>query len=204
MDAVGTAASQGHSCGLLERAAEFALGTLEGVTAETLDMPTPCRDWNLGMLLQHTGDSLAALLEAVDTGQVRLTPEMERPPPGDDLAVVLVATFREGVERLRRAWTTAGPDRPVTVGGSPLSADVVAGTGAVEIAVHGWDVAQALGRPRPIPPALAEQLLAIAAVVVCDVTRPGLFAPPAAVPDTAGSGERLLAHLGRDPAAWPR
>ncbi|WP_067468865.1 TIGR03086 family metal-binding protein [Actinomadura macra] len=203
MDAVGTAAPQGYGPGLLEGAVEFALGALDGVTGGALTMPTPCRAWDLEMLLRHTGDSLSALLEAVDTGQVRLVPEAERPPPEGDPAEALVAGFREGAQRLLDAWTAAGPERPVTVGGCPLRADVVAETGAIEIAVHGWDIAQAIGRPRPIPPVLAERLLGIASVLVTGATRHGLFAPPVALPGPAGPSERLLAHLGRDPADWP-
>ncbi|QXJ26314.1 TIGR03086 family protein [Actinomadura graeca] len=202
MDAVETAASQGYGPGILEGAVEFALEALDGVTGGALPAPTPCRDWDLGMLLRHTGDSLAALLEAVDTGRVGLVPEADPPPEGDP-ADALVVAFRAGAERLLGAWTEAGADLPVTVGGCPLRADVVAATGAIEIAVHGWDVAQATGRPRPIPPALAERLLGVASVMVTGATRHGLFAPPVAVPAAAGPGERLLAHLGRDPAAWP-
>jgi uncharacterized protein (TIGR03086 family) len=69
----------------------------------------------------------------------------------------------------------------------------------VEIAVHGWDVAQACGRPRPIPPQLAEELLQLAPLLVTDADRPGRFAPPVAVPAGASPGDRLVAFLGRGP-----
>ncbi|TDD96060.1 TIGR03086 family metal-binding protein [Actinomadura rubrisoli] len=210
MDAVETAALRGYGSGLLERSIGFAVGVLESVTAETLRRPTPCRGWDLEALLRHMAESLAALCEAVDTGSVRLFPDDD--PGHDDLgpaeagasAAALVVGFRAGADRLLGAWTAAAEDdRSVTVGGCPMRGSLVAGTGAIEIAVHGWDVAWATGRPRPIPPALAGQLLRLASTVVTDATRHGLFAPPVPVPPAAGPNDRLLAYLGRDPSAVP-
>ncbi|WP_242894020.1 TIGR03086 family metal-binding protein [Actinomadura litoris] len=202
MGSVDTAAStrspEGRGPALLEEAIGYALRALEDVAPAALCRPTPCRGWDLETLLRHTGESLAALLEAVDTGRVRLVP---RPEAGPEEGKDPVAVFREGAERLLGAWTEAAG--PVTVGGSALCADLVAGTGAIEIAVHGWDVAQAAGRPRPVPPALAGALLELAPMLVSGATRHGLFAPPVPVPGTAGAGERLLAYLGRDPAGRP-
>ncbi|MEU6749843.1 maleylpyruvate isomerase N-terminal domain-containing protein, partial [Spirillospora sp. NPDC046719] len=59
---------------LLERSVGYALGGLGGVTPAALGRATPCRGWDLGALLRHTAESLEALLEAVDTGSVRLHP----------------------------------------------------------------------------------------------------------------------------------
>ncbi|GAA0255198.1 maleylpyruvate isomerase family mycothiol-dependent enzyme [Actinomadura nitritigenes] len=189
---------------LLERSVGYALGGLGGVTPAALGRATPCHGWDVGALLRHTADSLDALLEAVDTGSVRLRPgpgPASRGAPPDDPAAALVAAFRSGAVRLLGAWTSAD-DRPVTVGGCPLQASMVAMTGAIEIAVHGWDIACATGNPRPIPPGLAGLLLDPAMALVTDATRAGLFAPAVAVPGTAAPSDRLLAHLGRDPLAF--
>ncbi|MGI5329808.1 TIGR03086 family metal-binding protein [Actinomadura nitritigenes] len=189
---------------LLERSVGYALGGLGGVTPAALGRATPCRGWDLGALLRHTADSLDALLEAVDTGSVRLHPApgpaFRGAPPGDP-AAVLVAACRSGAARLLGAWTSAD-GRPVTVGGCTLQASMVAMTGAIEIAVHGWDIACATGNPRPIPPGLAGLLLDPAMALVTDATRAGLFGPAVSVPGTAAPAERLLAHLGRDPLAF--
>jgi hypothetical protein len=56
-------------------------------------------------------------------------------------------------------------------------------TDAIEITVHGWDIAVACGRARPVPPGLAAVLLATASLLVPSDVRPGLFADP--VPLTA-------------------
>ena len=46
--------------------------------------------------------------------------------------------------------------------GRLLPAGLVALTGALEVAVHGWDVARACGVDRPLPDELARALLAAA------------------------------------------
>ncbi|MFD0904372.1 TIGR03086 family metal-binding protein [Actinomadura sediminis] len=189
---------------LLEEAIAFALDAVEPVTPAALGRPTPCPGWNLDTLLRHAGESLDALAEAAATGAVRLLPDAGADTGGDG-ADDPVAAFRDGAARLAGAWAGADREgRTVTIGGCPLRAGVVAATGAIEIAVHGWDAAWAAGRPRPIPPRLAARLLHLASGLVTADTRAGLFAAPVPVPAGAGPHERLLAHLGRDPARLPR
>jgi hypothetical protein len=71
--------------------------------------------------------------------------------------------------------------------------------GAVEVAVHGWDVAQACGSRQPIPPALATGILEIVPLVVTSATRELCFAAPVTVSPLASPGDLLIALLGRDP-----
>ena len=79
-----------------------------------------------------------------------------------------------------------------------LAEEVVASVGALEIAVHGWDVARTCGADRPLPEQLAVDLHPIALVVVTDADRPGRFAAPLPTGvDTASAS--LLAFLGRRP-----
>ena len=78
-----------------------------------------------------------------------------------------------------------------------MPADLVASTGAVEIAVHGWDVSAARGGVRPIPAALVTRMLRLGPLLVAG--REGLFAVPVEVPAQASSGDRLVGCLGRAP-----
>ena len=63
--------------------------------------------------------------------------------------------------------------------------------------MHGWDVAQACGVDRPLPAALALELLDVVPLVVHDTDRPGRFAARVDVPLHARPSTRLLAALGR-------
>jgi uncharacterized protein (TIGR03086 family) len=186
---------------LLDRAAAFTLETLDAppsFTARDLCRPTPCEGWDLGMLLRHLDDSLAALHEAVSTGTVRLFPDEA------ECHEDLVVAVRNGAERLAGAWRDADrADRVITVGGCPIRAGVVAGTGAVELVVHAWDIARARGGETEIPAQLADRLLRLTPLLVPGHARSGLFAPPIAPPAGSSPGARLLAYLGRDPRPGP-
>jgi hypothetical protein len=83
-----------------------------------------------------------------------------------------------------------------------LTASLMSCAGAIEIAVHGWDIRAACGSPQPIPSALADRMLQLAALLVTDTTRAGQFGEPFPASGNATAGDRLVAFLGRNPA-WP-
>lgn len=179
--------------GLLERAVNHLLGSLHIVDAEALSHPTPCSDWNLRDLLHHVDDSLAALHESA-TGQV--APVALRVSPDDD---ALVGVVRRRASRLIGAWVCAPQPRTVTVDDLPITAALACGVGAVEIAVHGWDIAQACGRHRVVPPGLAAELLDLAPLFVDAKDRGDRFGAAVRLPTGASTSDRLLAFLGRNP-----
>lgn len=176
---------------LLERAIGYALGSVHAIEPAELTLPTPCRGWNLRMLLRHVNESFAALQEAVD-GRVALG--AYRHHDTDDPA----SDFRVGAVRLLGSWTReSSQERMVLVGGCEVATSAVTAAGALEIAVHGWDIETARGRDRPIPEPLALELLPVSLQLVTN--RVGLFDPPVPVDDSAGPADRLLAYLGRRP-----
>lgn len=182
--------------GLLERAVNYTLGSLHLVTPDALASPTPCRDWDLRALLEHLDHSLLALFEAVDVGAVAL----DLPTAHGDFHGDPVAGVRDRACLLVGAWANAGGRQDtVTIAGSALTTSVVTSAGALEVAVHGWDVARACGRPRPIPPALAEEMLDLSPLLVTGADRPARFAAPAPPAPAASPSDRLLAFLGRHP-----
>ena len=181
--------------GLLERAIGYTLGSLQLVTSGAMGRATPCAAWDLQALLQHMNDSLRTLHEAVDVGHVRLATAHLFADPAEDP----VAALRNRACTMLGAWTNADEPVSVSVAGLPVTAGVVTATGALEIAVHGWDVAQACGQARPLPTRLAEELLPLAEILVTGTDRPCLFALPVATSSFAGPGDQLLAFLGRQP-----
>ncbi|CCK31158.1 hypothetical protein BN159_6779 [Streptomyces davaonensis JCM 4913] len=170
---------------LLERSLAYALGSVADVRPDGLTRGTPCTEWDLAELLGHLDDSVDALYEGLTGGRIGLVPRDDR-----------ACRFRTRACAVLGAWAAGPPDR-VLVGERPLEVRVLAAVGAVEIAVHGWDVAQASGRPRPIPEALAAELLPIVRCVVAWEDRGVRFAAPIAVPEGARPQARLLGFLGR-------
>jgi uncharacterized protein (TIGR03086 family) len=172
---------------LLERALGYTRVVLNDVGPDNLDAPTPCSGWTLARLLVHMEDALDAFTEAA-AGRVHVVPAAT--------AEDRVDALREKACALLGAWTDIRPPS-VAVGDRLLEAPLLVAMAALEITVHGWDVAQSTGRGTPIPDDLARGLHPIATRVVQPADRGSRFGPawrPAA--PTSPSAD-LLAFLGR-------
>lgn len=201
MSEPGLSAPQPDGTGLLEEAISYALTTVHAVTPELLHRATPCQGWDLRMLLSHCAESLTALHEAVAAGRMGL---LGSPNDGrGDAAAGPDDPAQDVTDRaggLLRAWAAAGGRRPViAIADRCVALHLLADVGALEMAVHGWDISRASGRCRPIPPALASDLLEIAPLLVPVAGRQPLFAAPVAMAATACPSDRLAAFLGRCP-----
>jgi uncharacterized protein (TIGR03086 family) len=179
--------------GMLEQAVTYLLDGIRRIAPESMDAPTPCAGWSLRMLLSHTCESLEALTEAFGCGAVGLWPAPAVAPGAE------IASVRARCGRLLAACAVASAGERVSVAGYDLTGSVVISAGAVEIAVHGWDIRAAAGHPEPVPAPLAEALLRVVPELVTDGTRDGLFGEPVPVPVMAAAGDRLVAYLGRRP-----
>jgi uncharacterized protein (TIGR03086 family) len=161
-----------------------------------MTLPTPCADWDLEALLAHLAASMADLESVLRTGHLDLEPgDPATPDPDGDDPVELLRD--RAANLLFSCYAHHDPDRFVLVGGLPLPAGIVTCTGAVEIAVHGWDVRAARGRGSPIPPALATRMLRLSPLLITG--HEGLFGTPVPVPAQASPGDQLVALLGRHP-----
>jgi uncharacterized protein (TIGR03086 family) len=185
-----------ESLEMLERAVGYTRVQLQAVSREMLCLPTPCEGWRLGALLEHMAESLDVLTEAADLGHVALSdvPALECTPSPVDA----VEQLRVRACSLLGAWSAVARDDAVMVGDRPLSSSLLACAGALEVAVHGWDVSQATGVRAPIPAALARDLLIWADVLVGDEDRPERFGYPITGP-SVGPSSRLVMLLGREP-----
>jgi uncharacterized protein (TIGR03086 family) len=178
-----------HAIELLDRALGYTRGILadlEGANP-SLARRTPCSEWNLGQLLAHMEDALDAFTEGAD-GAVSLEPRIP--------VAVRTAALRRKACALLGAWSSERPD-VIVIGDQVAPAAVVVAAAALEITVHGWDVAQAIGRAAPIPEALAARLLPVADGLIAPDDRGSLFEPVLGVDDDGSAEEHLLAYLGR-------
>ena len=189
---------------LLASAISYALAACAQVAPGEMTLPTPCADWDLEALLAHLAASMADLESALRTGHLDPEPDDPATPDPDDPTIPAldgddpVELLRDRAANLLFAcYAHHGPDQFVLVGDLPLPAEIVTCTGAVEIAVHGWDVRAARGRGAPIPPALATRMLRLSPFLVTG--REGLFGTPVQVPAQASPGDQLVAYLGRHP-----
>jgi uncharacterized protein (TIGR03086 family) len=182
-------------CELLRRAVHYAIACADLIEPPLLAEATPCRAWNLGMLLIHLSESMDAITEGLTCGVVALTPAAGLDGnPG---------SVRSRCARLLAAIPAAPTGELVGIADLSLTDDALAYAGAMEVAVHGWDIAVACGHPRPIPAQLASPLLKAADLLLPASARPDLFAEPLRPPVPATPSGTLLAFLGRREARGP-
>ncbi len=192
-----TAASAGLavSTDLLDRAVAYTRGALSDVRPRLLGAPTPCAGWDLLALLTHMDDAMAAMHEAVVDREVPLDPVLPR------TGLAPLDSLRDRACSLLAGWSRVGRESLVLVGGRPVPTGVVALTGSLEIALHGWDVAQSVGSCRPLPEQLARELLPAAGALIEDGDRGVRFGPALTPREGASAAEQLLAYAGRSASA---
>lgn len=188
---------------LLERSVAYTRGRLANVAAAHPSAPTPCSGWDLATLLFHMDDALSAFIEGSrEVVSMSATDLPVTPPPiaGGVGPQLIVASLHGKACVLLGAWsdpTVADRSHEVRIGNRHLDRWRLAAAGALEIAVHGWDVGVSTGHARPLPEGLAAELLDCADELVSPADRPTRFAPALPCPDTAAPSTRLLALLGR-------
>lgn len=187
------AAHQVDPLALLERAVGYTRGSLGAVAPSSVGLATPCCGWDVATLIAHLDDSLAALQEGAGQGVSLLPAPVPRIPATDP-----AAPARARATALLGAWVARG-SAPTAVADRAVTRDLVLLAGAVEIAVHGWDLARGCGASRPLPDPLARDLLPVAHRLLA-AHRPDCLGAPLLVPPLAPAGTRLLGFVGR--RAW--
>ena len=181
----------GGSVGLLDQAIAYTCARLACVRDDLLHRRTPCTGWDLADLLAHMEDALDAFTEAAG-GSVGVHAGHDGAAP--------VPAIQDKARALRAVWARPSPGDVVLESRSgrlDLHTPLLVATAALEIAVHGWDVARATGAPETLPDPLARELLETAELVVGPGDRGVRFAAARPVPADGTPAERLLAFVGR-------
>jgi uncharacterized protein (TIGR03086 family) len=157
-----------------------------------LDRPTPCTEWAIRDLLAHTLGTMEGFASAIGAPP-GVAPDVARP----------VERFDAAAARSVAAWrSVTDPAATVTLPFATLPAGIVAGMNQLDVLVHGWDLAAALGIGFAMPEDLAAVAMATAEVRCRQEPRSPVWGPE--VPARGDSSqERLLAITGRDTAPWP-
>jgi uncharacterized protein (TIGR03086 family) len=178
-------------------AAETARVVAEAANTENLEQTTPCPDWDLHTLLNHTilwtsysaerrahGESVAEELMSKD-----FTAE-----PG------YAEAYQAQIAKALDAWSSPGAwegDRNVM--GSTMPAADIAAMLIMEMVLHGWDVAKATGQDYHCDDAVARNLLKTVEAQGDMFRQYQGFAAVIPVPDDATAFDRALSLSGRDP-----
>ncbi|MGH8962951.1 MAG: TIGR03086 family metal-binding protein [Jatrophihabitantaceae bacterium] len=156
-----------------------------------LDGPTPCADWTVRDLVEHTIGAIDMFAAAA--GAPAVEPAAE---------ATAVERFDAAVARNLMAWRALeDPAAMLTLPFGDFPAGVVAGINQLDSLVHGWDIGVSLGLSLTLPEDLSDAAMRMAQVRV-PIGRGHVFGAEVSTSGTR-SGEKLLAFSGRDPAAWP-
>jgi uncharacterized protein (TIGR03086 family) len=186
---------------MLQRACDIADRIMSGVQPGQLGDLTPCAEWTVRDLMEHMVSSTDFFADAAEHGSVTEDREWPDYSPED-----LLPAHRRHAGRLVAAFRVPGVmDRPMVIlAGAPTAAFCIQ-IAISERFVHAWDLAAATSQPfghdgADIAAALlaSPEFLAVNSEVRSNTPPP--LGPEVAVDSDAGSVERLVAFLGRDPS----
>ena len=182
-------------------AAAEAARVVSGVRADQFTAPTPCADWDVHALLNHT------ILWTAFSAERRARDE---PLPDDlmnrDFAAEpgFAATYAAQIDKAVAAWSDpAAWARDLNVMGSPTPAADIAALLVAEMVLHGWDIARASGQRYSGPDAVITATAAAVDASAGMFRQYGGFAAPVPLAGAASALDRVLAASGRDPLWRP-
>ncbi|MER6566937.1 TIGR03086 family metal-binding protein [Streptomyces sp. NPDC001093] len=185
---------------LLRQAHACLREVVAGVPEEAWGRPTPCSEWTVRQVLNHARIDQQAYGLALTAGR----PGEDPFQPADALHGDPTAELDKVLDAVADAYAGLPADAgsvPTPLG--PLPLPLAAGAGALDAAVHAWDIAVATGQNRPLTPALAAALRPTADQLVPRLREYGVFAPALTSHGPQNEAAALLAFLGRDPE-WAR
>lgn len=167
------------------------------IQPEHLELPTPCTEWNVRELTNHTIGVVFGIAAGV-SGQ---------PGPDGDVPDFTAdngskAAFDQAASTSLAAWSADGVfDAPVNIGAGEMPAEAAIGINVLDTLTHAWDIAEALGQDRSMDAGVAEAALAASKMIISDDIRTGgRFGPEVSIVDDAPAHDRLAAFLGRHPS----
>ncbi len=167
-----------------------------GVRPEQLRAPTPCKDWDVRLLLNHIIGGNHMFAELARGGRVEATGDMTdytRPDPGTH--------YLDSAEAVLAAWSEPNAmERPCHMPFGDIPAPAAVSIHYVDIVVHGWDLARATDQDAGIDPELAATAFIIAGQLITpELRRSGAFGPEVPVSVAEPVHHRLVAFTGRRP-----
>ncbi|MGY1619717.1 TIGR03086 family metal-binding protein [Geodermatophilus sp. SYSU D00691] len=183
-------------------AAELAASAVAAVPADRWTAPTPCADFDVRALVEHLAWGALLSLHAARREPLERDWSSAGPPPflaglpPQDWAPAVAQQLRAAAD----AWGEPGAWEGETVmGTSPMPAAAVGPMMLAEFAVHGWDVARAVGAPYDVPEELGRTALTAVEGIAAMGRDGGWFGAEVPVPADAPAFARALGLAGRDP-----
>jgi uncharacterized protein (TIGR03086 family) len=179
---------------LLERALEQTGVIVERIAPNQLDLPTPCKDWNVRTVIAHLvrgNENTAAVAE----GRPR------QPSPIADVGDDPKGAYRTSARTVKEAWRDESRlDAEYMTPLGPMPGRALLALRLADNVTHGWDLARATGQTPRYDDDVVQAAVAFAEAQLVGNRGPGgAFAPAVSAPEDVPAIDRLAAFLGRQP-----
>ncbi|MFG1791808.1 TIGR03086 family metal-binding protein [Nocardia sp. NPDC049149] len=181
--------------GQIDRALDATSVIVAALDESSLAAPTPCREWDVRAVLNHTVGGMhifAAALSGTDSGADHESDWLGGDPQG---------AYAAAAEVDRAAWHRPDAlDNTVSISLGALPAPMAALVHLTELVVHGVDIAVAIGRADLADDVLCGELLATmqARGGIDQFRAPGIFGAEVVVEEGQPAHRRLLGYVGRE------
>jgi uncharacterized protein (TIGR03086 family) len=178
----------------LQRTIDQTGRIVSGVKPDQFGQPTPCSEWDVRGLLNHTVGGLR-MFDMAARGQTIDPASFGQDLLGDDPT----AAYDRAAADLQEAFAAPGVLEQIhRLPFGDMPGAFVLGIATVEAFQHGWDLARATGQQVEFDPEVSEAVMAVAQMMPADqVRQPNVFGPEAACPAGAPLHDRVAAFLGR-------
>lgn len=171
-----------------------------GVKPEQMSNVTPCANWNVRALLNHTVEAIQGFATCAAGGPPPIIDFSAAPPDivGDDPT----GAFRQAADAALAAWSRDGVmEGTVRLPPGELPGNIAIGINLLDTYIHAWDIAKATGQDFTLDPKLAAVALeTLKRIIGPEARRPdGPFGPEVPIADNAPVGDTLIAFTGRQP-----
>lgn len=177
----------------LRQAQQIAADLLANVDDEQLELPTPCKEWNVSQLVDHLVGAQNWARCAMEG--VKMSDADGK--AGDDRC----DAFNAAAAAAADAFDQDGAlDRMVDPGFGPMPARALLGLAVTDTFTHAWDLARATGQDTDLDEGLATQILEASQASIQDSFRSeagNIFGFAQEAPEGASAADRLAAFLGR-------
>jgi uncharacterized protein (TIGR03086 family) len=183
---------------MFDRGLDFFGAVVAQLRPDDWDRPSPCEGWTALDVLGHLGSSIRMGVSLLQ-GEQPTRPEVER--PADLVEGDPVSYWQATATRAREALDGADLDLEMdTPMGKRTVADRLAFP-AIDLYVHGWDLARAAGLTVEIPAEAIEFAHGYIDPIPEELVRgpTGAFGPAAETPADPTPTEAFIAWTGRDP-----
>ena len=171
---------------IYETATTQARVIIAGAKPDQMKNPTPCAEWDVAGLLDHTVKAQAGIAGTVSGGQVA---QSGTPLERFDAAVSTMLTA---------VRSPGGLDKKVQGRQGEVPAVQMLSGACMDLAVHTWDLAKATGQDTELDPGVVEFI----SPIVEGIAKRGpsqVFSAPVDIPSSASRQDKLMALTGRQP-----